>query len=275
MKLTKPIAIIDLETTGKEIATARIVEIGIVIISPQGKKTEKRRLINPGLPIPAEATEIHGIKDEDVADAPKFIEIHKALFAQLQGCDIAGYSSDRFDIPILVEEFARCGVDFPETGTRTLDVLKLERHHNSHKLEEVYKRRTGKVLEGAHGALTDAKATAEVLFSILEQEEDYNEETTADQLIELLADKDADKRCDYAGKLKYNDAGDIVWNFGPHYEKEVLSDIGFFNWVLAPKADGKGFPFATCRILMKYQRQKYDEQLSNSQEPPPAPEPTT
>jgi len=251
MQVSRPLAFFDLETTGKETTKARIIEIGLVIIKMDGTTEEKRRLVNPGEPIPPEATAIHGITDHMVAGQPKFKEIAKSLIVTLEGCDLAGYNIDKYDIPVLSEEFARVGIDWPPKESKILDVYKLQSLHNSNSLAAVYERYFGKPLEGAHGALTDTKATLEVLVEILARY--YKDGVTVEQLHDLLQGEDDPRRVDYAGKLTLNDAGQLVWAFGPHINQPVLSDLGFFNWVLS-----KDFPAGTKRILLNYQKQLFD-----------------
>jgi DNA polymerase-3 subunit epsilon len=172
MKLTKPIIFFDLETTGIDIAKERICQIACIKIDLDGKQTEKELLINPTIPIPKEATEIHGITDEMVADKPTFANISKSLFEFFEGCDIAGYNSNVFDVPLLAEEFSRSRIEFPNWELNFVDVLQYERLLKPNKLADVYKRYTGKDLEGAHDALNDVRATLEILLHQTEGNKD-------------------------------------------------------------------------------------------------------
>jgi len=225
MKFKKPIVFFDLETTGLDVVSDRICQIGAVKILPDGTVEEKKLLINPIIPIPAEATEVHKITDEMVNDAPKFVQVAKGMKEWFSGCDIGGYNSDNFDIPLLAEEFYRCGVTFPENKeVNFVDVLKLEREYNSHKLENAYKRYTGLEFQ-AHDALEDIKATVEVFKK---QVESFNIETDAGAIDEMLqGDK---KRVDFANKI-YEKDNKFFWTFGKNKDKEVKNDKGYCEWV--------------------------------------------
>jgi len=177
MTLSKPIVFFDLETTGVNTSHDKIVQIGAIKLNIDGTEEVKNVLINPTIPIPAGATAVHGISDEDVKDKPKFNQIAKSFAAWLRGCDLAGYNSDNFDIPMLIEEFSKAGVEFPEDGTSFVDVLKIERLVNSHTLGNTYKRYTGDELEGAHDALADVRATLTIFQKQLEVNSDFPEDT--------------------------------------------------------------------------------------------------
>ncbi|MEZ4961938.1 MAG: 3'-5' exonuclease [Saprospiraceae bacterium] len=218
MHLTRPLIFFDLETTGTNTAQDRILQIGAIKMRPDGGREEKNVLINPGIPIPAAATAVHGISDEDVKDAPVFRQIAKSFAQWLSGCDLAGYNSDNFDVPILVEEFDRVGIEFPEEGTRFIDFLKIERNVNSHRLEETYKRYTGQPLDGAHDALADVRATATVFQ--LQLERNPNLPTSIPDLEELCQGENG--RVDFAGKL-YEKDGQVCWSFGKH-KGELVSE---------------------------------------------------
>ena len=242
MQLTKPLIFFDLETTGTNTATDRIVQIGAIKVMPgDGEREEKNVLINPGIPIPPQATAVHGISDEAVKDAPYFRQIAKSFAAWLAGCDLAGYNSDNFDVPMLVEEFARAGVLFPEEGIRFVDILKIERNVNSHRLEETYRRYTGQPLEEAHDALADVRATAAVFEKQLQQ--NPNLPTDIDGLQELCQGENG--RVDFAGKL-YEKEGSVFWNFGNHKDELVIETRDFAQWVLS-----KDFPSETKRQIRR------------------------
>ena len=241
MYLHHPLIFFDLETTGVNTSKDRIVQIGAIKLLPDGSREEKNMLINSGIPIPPAATAVHGISDDDVKDAPWFRQISKAFEQWLSGCDLADYNSDNFDVPMLVEEFARADVDFPEEGTRFIDVLKIERNVNSHRLEETYRRYTGQPLDGAHDALADVRATASVFELQLERNHDL-----------LAAVEDLDELChgengrvDFAGKL-YEKEGQIYWAFGKHKHELVTETRDYANWVL-----GGDFPSETKKHLRR------------------------
>lgn len=225
MILKRPIIFFDLETTGVDIATSRIVEIACIKIDLDGTKTEKHALINPTIPIPKEASEVHGITDEKVANAPKFVELSKSLYAFFYGCDIAGYNSDSFDIPLLVQEFSRCNIIFGDWEFNTIDVLSVERILRPNKLSDVYKRYTGKDLEDAHSALADVNATLEILF----HQYDGKEEITPEEIESQYRQK---KRYDLSNKLYVNADGKVCWSFGKLMNQPIENDISYVDWVL-------------------------------------------
>ena len=163
LQLSKPLAVIDLETTGMNLGTDRIVEIAIVKIMPDGGKTVKRKLINPEMLIPAASTAVHGITDEMVKDAPAFKQVANELRQFIENCDLAGYNSNRFDIPLLAEEFLRVGMDFDCKGRRLVDVQRIFHQMEQRTLGAAYKFYCDKTLEDAHSAEVDAMATWEVL----------------------------------------------------------------------------------------------------------------
>lgn len=228
MILEKPIAFFDLETTGVNIAKDRIVQLAVLILYPDGEKVEKKTYVNPGIPISKEAEAVHKITEQMVMGAPTFKQISKSLADQLKGCDIAGYNSDIFDVPILIEEFARAGIEFPdpEDNTNFVDVLKIERKINSHKLGDTYKRYTGEDLEGAHDAMEDVFANAKILFAQLDT---FDKEMSAEAL-DLFC-QDEKKRVDYAGKLYEKDGG-VFWSFGKHKDCLVSDEPQYADWVL-------------------------------------------
>lgn len=225
MILKRPIIFFDLETTGVDIATSRIVEIACIKIDLDGSKTEKHSLINPTIPIPKEASEVHGITDDKVANAPKFIELSKSLYNFFKDCDIAGYNSDSFDIPLLVQEFSRCNIIFGDWEFNTIDVLSVERILRPNKLSDVYKRYTGKDLEDAHSALADVNATLEILF----HQYDGKEEITPEEIENFYRLK---KRYDLSNKLYVNADGKVCWGFGKLMNQPIENDISYVDWVL-------------------------------------------
>ena len=169
LQLTRPIAFIDLETTGINISTDRIVEIAIVKISPDGTRVVKRKLINPEMPIPVGSTEIHGITDEMVKDAPSFKQAANELKQFIDNCDMGGYNSNRFDIPMLIEEFLRVGMEFSIDGRKLVDVQRVFHMMEQRTLSAAYKFYCQKTLDGAHSAEVDATATWEVLEAQMER----------------------------------------------------------------------------------------------------------
>jgi DNA polymerase-3 subunit epsilon len=225
MILKRPLIFFDLETTGVDIANSRIVEIACIKIDVEGNKTEKHTLINPTIPIPKEASDVHGITDEKVANAPKFIQLSKSLYDFFKDCDIAGFNSDNFDIPLLVQEFSRCNIMFGDWDMNTVDVLSVERMLRPNKLTDVYKRYTGKELEDAHSALADVNATIEILFHQYESKE----EITPDEIENSYKIK---KRYDLCNKMYINADGKVCWNFGKIINQPIETDMSYVDWVL-------------------------------------------
>lgn len=226
MKINRPIVFFDLETTGVSTTKDRIVQIACVKIDLDGNKEEKKLLINPLIPIPKEATDVHGISDEMVKDAPLFKNISKALYFFFKDCDIAGYNSDNFDVPLLTEEFARVGINFLDWEYNLVDVLKHERLLHSNKLADVYKRYTGQDLDGAHDALNDVRATVEILFYQIEGKP----EITPEEIDSICQGEK--KRFDVAGKAYIDKDGIVRWSFGKNISQPVLQDLKYLDWVL-------------------------------------------
>ena len=240
MKLIRPLIIFDLETTGKNTNTDRIVQIGAIKIQTDGSVEEKVVLVNPMMSIPKEATEIHGISDEDVASAPEFRRIAKSFHTWLSGADIGGYNSDNYDVPLLMQEFSRAGIVYDVADVSFIDVLKIERAVNSHRLEETYKRYTGNTLGEAHDALADAKAT----LSVLQHQFESNKDVLPENIQELDTFCQGDnKRVDVSGKL-YEKEGAVYWSFGKHQHQLVRETLDYAQWVL--NAD---FPENTKQVL--------------------------
>jgi DNA polymerase-3 subunit epsilon len=229
MNITRPIVFFDLESTGLDLSKDRVVSIATLKIDLDGKTEEKKILINPQMPIPKEASDVHGITDEMVADAPIFPQLAKSLFSYFENCDIAGFNSDYYDVPLLMKEFSRCGIEFPTWELNLVDVLKFERALNSNKLGEVYKRYTGKELEGAHDALNDIRATFEILMCQLEKHE---KQDLTPKDIDLICQGER-KRFDLSGKTYINADGEVCWAIGKNMNIPVNKDMGYLNWVLS------------------------------------------
>jgi DNA polymerase-3 subunit epsilon len=226
MKISKPIIFFDLETTGLDIVNSRIVQIACIKIDLEGNKEEKCMLIKPLIPIPKEASDVHGITDEKVKDAPYFSQIAIALNEYFNGCDIGGYNSDNYDVPLLIQEFERCNIEFPTWELNLVDVLKYERLLNPNNLGAVYERYTGNKLEGSHDALNDVRATLEVLLHQIKS----NQEKTPQEIdLECQANK---KRYDFSNKTYMDKDGTVRWSFGKNLNKSVIEDVGYLNWVL-------------------------------------------
>jgi DNA polymerase III subunit epsilon len=243
LRLHRPLAFIDLETTGLNVAADRIVEIAILRIMPNGDRDMKSMRINPGIPIPNDSTAIHGITDEDVAQSPSFREVAKQLSAFLDGCDLAGYNSNKFDIPLLAEEFLRAEVEFEVTNRRLVDVQNIFHRMEQRTLAAAYQFYCGKPLENAHAAAADITATWEILEAQLERYPDLKRDT------EFLADfSSRTNNVDLAGRIVRNAKGVEVFNFGKHNGKPVTEvfekEPSYYNWMM----DGD-FPLYTKKVI--------------------------
>ena len=244
LNLKKPVIFFDLETTGTDILRDRIVEISIIKVFPDGRDEQRTLRVNPGRPIPAEATAIHHITDADVADKPAFKQIAKALADTFTGCDIAGFNSNRFDVPMLAEEFARAGVDYDFSRPRYIDVQTIFHKKEQRTLTAAYRFYCGKNLDEAHSASADTRATYEVLMAQLDHYDDLPND------IDALAEYSTQNRnVDLMGRLIYDDQHREVINFGK-YKGQLAADVlkrdpGYFGWI--QQGD---FPSDTKRCFM-------------------------
>ena len=232
MNLKNPLVFFDLETTGTNINTDRIVEICYLKVYPNGNEEAKTMRINPGMHIPEEASAIHGIYDEDVKDCPTFKEVARNIARDIEGCDLAGFNSNRFDIPVLAEEFLRAGVDVDLGRHKFIDVQVIFHKMEQRTLSAAYKFYCGKDLEDAHTAEADTRATYEVLMAQL----DRYPETLKNDVAFLSEYSSFNRNVDFAGRMVYNDAGVEVFNFGKYKGipvAEVLKkDPGYYSWIL-------------------------------------------
>lgn len=242
LPLTRPLVFFDLETTGTDIVADRIVQISVLKIFPDKSEESRTRLINPGIPIPAGATAVHGISDDDVRDQPAFRSVARGLFEFLAGCDLAGYNSNNFDVPFLVEEFARCGLEFPQPGTKLIDVCTIFKRKEERTLTAAYKFYCGRTLEHAHDAAADVRATYEVFARQLDRYPDLGA-ATLEELHEYCT---REETVDYARKLARNDQGEIVFNFGKYKDQTVTSQPDYARWMTE-----SDFPEGTKVILRK------------------------
>lgn len=237
LNLTKPIVFFDLETTGIDTAKDRIVEISYIKVMPDGSEESKNLRINPGVHIPETATAVHGITDDDVRDCPHFKDVAADIAADLQGCDIAGFNSNHFDVPMLVEEFIRAGVDFPTEGKRFVDVQNIYHKLERRTLIAAYKFYCDKNLEDAHSALADTRATYEVLQSQLDFYKDENGEPLLKNDMDFLAEYSRmNNNIDFAGRIIYNESKTPVFNFGKYKGQPVIDvlrrDPGYYSWIM-------------------------------------------
>jgi len=243
LNLRNPLVFFDLETTGINIVKDRIIEISFVKVYPNGKEESRTYRVNPGIPIPAESTAIHGITDEDIKDAPSFKEIARTLASQIEGCDLAGFNSNRFDIPLLAEEFIRADVDIDMTKRKFIDVQTIFHKMEQRTLSAAYKFYCEKDLENAHTAEADTFATYEVLKAQLDRYPQLEND------IHFLSKFSSyGNNVDFAGRMVYNEKGEEVINFGKYKGRlvsEVLeSDPGYYGWIM-----GGDFPLNTKKMF--------------------------
>lgn len=255
LNLTKPICFFDLETTGVNITSDRIVEISILKVYPNGKEESKTWRVNPEMPIPKEVTEIHGISDDDVADKPTFKALAKEVYNMIKDSDLGGFNSNRFDIPLLAEEMLRAEVDFDMKNRQSVDVQTIFHKMEQRTLSAAYKFYCDKSLDDAHSAEADTNATYEVLKAQLEKYDDLENDT------KFLAEFSSRKKfADFAGFIAYNKKGEECFSFGKHKGKlvtEVLEkEPGYFGWLL--NAD---FPLYTKKVLTAIKLRSFNNKL--------------
>ncbi|MEZ3442450.1 3'-5' exonuclease [uncultured Alistipes sp.] len=243
LNLKRPIVFFDLETTGVDTARDRIVEISLVKVMPDGREIVKTRRINPGMHIPAEASAIHHITDEDVKDCPQFAQIAKSLAQFLEGCDFGGFNSNRFDLPVLVEEFLRAGVDVDFKRRRFIDVQNIFHKMEQRTLVAAYKFYCDKNLEEAHSAEADTLATYEVLKAQLDRYPELQNDVAA-----LAEFSTRDKTADYAGRILINEKGEEVFGFGKYKGRKVEeifdSEPSYYAWMM-----NGDFPLYTKKVI--------------------------
>ena len=243
LELKKPIVFFDLETTGINIASDRIVEIAILKVFPNGNKESKTWLVNPERDIPKESSDIHGISNERVALEPTFKELAASVNEMIEGCDLAGFNSNRFDIPLLAEELMRAEIDFDMKDRQAIDVQVIFHKKEQRTLGAGYQFYCGKELEGAHGAEADTNATYEILLAQVDKYGDIG--NTVDALSEYSTHG---KRADFAGFILMNEEDQEVFSFGKYkgrtVEEVFKENPGYNNWI--QNAD---FPLYTKKVL--------------------------
>ena len=244
LKLTRPIACVDLETTGVSVTQDRIVEISIIKIHPDGKREVKTRRINPGMPIPIEASKIHGIYDADVANEPSFKELANSIKQFLENCDLCGFNSNKFDFPILTEEFFRVGLDVNFRDRHLVDVQQIFFKKEPRNLSAAYKFYCGKELVDAHSAEADALATMDILFAQISHYDDLS-----DSVEELAVLSKGEDFLDYSRRIKLVN-GIPLFNFGKFKDKAVTEVLKmepqYYDWMM--KGD---FALDTKNVLSK------------------------
>lgn len=243
LQLKNPLIFFDLETTGINVASDRIVELAYLKVYPNGKEESQTFRINPTIPIPKEASDIHGILDDDVKDCPTFAEVAKDLVKVFEGADLAGYNSNKFDIPLLAEELIRADVDIDFKKRKFVDVQVIFLKKEQRTLSAAYKFYCEKDLENAHSALADVQATYEVLKSQLERYDDLQND------IEYLSKFSShNKNVDFAGRIIFNEKGEETFNFGKYKGKTVEEvfekDPGYYGWMM-----NNDFPLFTKKVL--------------------------
>lgn len=256
LKLSKPICFFDLETTGTNVAKDRIVEISILKVYPNGNKESKTWLVNPEMTIPDEVVAIHGISNDKVTNEPTFKELAREIFNIIKDCDLAGFNSDRFDIPLLAEEMLRSEIDFDLKNMLSVDVQTIFHKMEKRTLEAAYKFYCDKDLNNAHSAEADTMATYEVLLSQLDL---YPE---LENNIKKLSDFSRRKQSvDFAGFIVLDENGEEIFSFGKHKGKKVLEVLeqepGYFGWIL--NAD---FPLYTKKVLTQIKLSQLNNKLS-------------
>ncbi|MBQ2374685.1 MAG: 3'-5' exonuclease [Alistipes sp.] len=243
LNLKRPIVFFDLETTGVDTAKDRIVEVSMVKVMPDGDEIVRTRLINPQMHIPEDATAVHGITDDDVKDQPTFAQIAKSLAQFIEGCDFGGFNSNRFDLPILVEEFLRAGVDVDFRNRKFVDVQNIFHKMEQRTLVAAYKFYCDKDLTNAHSAEADTRATYEVLKAQLDRYPELENDIAA-----LAAFSTRGEFVDYAGRIVFNDKGEEVFNFGK-YKGYKVSEVfqrepSYYDWMM-----NGDFPLYTKKVI--------------------------
>jgi len=257
IKLERPLAFIDVETTGLKTLSDKIVELSILKIHPDGNEEYKSHRVNPGIPIPAEATAIHGITDTDVAKEPTFSRYAKSICDFLEGCDIAGYNVIKFDLPLLEAEFARANVDFSRQGRSLVDSQVLYHQREPRDLQAAYMKYCGKEMENAHCAESDATATAEILDGQLEMHQDLPRDMAG---LCALCYKVDETYIDTDGKFIWVD-GEAICNFGKKYMGRKLQDIaaedpGYLDWISGAEFSSQVKTIVTEALLGHFPQQE-------------------
>jgi DNA polymerase-3 subunit epsilon len=256
LKLTRPICFFDLETTGVEVAKDRIVEISILKVFPNGNKESKTWLVNPTIPIPPQTTAVHGITNEKVANEPTFKELSSQVYNMIKDSDLAGFNSDRFDIPLLAEELLRAEVDFDMKNRVSVDVQTIFHKKEERTLSAGYKFYCNQSLEKAHSAEADTMATYEILKAQLDRYPDL--ENDVKSLSEFTTRK---KSVDFAGFIAMNADGKEIFTFGKHkgalVDEVFDKEPGYFGWI--QNAD---FPLYTKKVLTAIKLKKLNNKLT-------------
>jgi len=243
LQLRNPLVFFDLETTGIDVAVDRIVEISYLKIYPNGDEESKTMKINPGMPIPPKATNIHGITDEDIRDAPTFQEVAKSVAKVFEGCDFAGYNSNKFDLPLLAEEFLRADTDLDLKKRKFIDIQVIFHKKEQRTLSAAYKYYCDKNLEDAHSAEADTRATFEILQAQLDRYPDL-----PNDIDDLSKYSSHNRNVDFLGRIVYDDDDCEIFNFGKYKGQKVTEvlkkDPGYYGWMI-----NGNFPLHTKKVL--------------------------
>ncbi|MFI5203829.1 MAG: exonuclease domain-containing protein [Flavobacteriales bacterium] len=244
IKLNRSLCLIDLETTGVDVATARIVEIAILKINPDNSRSEFVERLNPGVPIPPESTEFHKITDEDIKNAPTFAQVAASVIDFIEDADMAGYNSNKFDIPVLAEEFLRAGIDFDFRSRRFIDVQNIFHKMEQRTLFAAYKFYCNKELINAHSAKADIEATWEILEAQVERYSELKNDVSS--LSEFSKGKV--NFLDHAQRIAVNEKNEAIINFGKHKGKRVMdvfkSEPSYYSWMM-----NGDFPLYTKKVI--------------------------
>jgi DNA polymerase-3 subunit epsilon len=232
LNLKNPIIFFDLETTGVDVSKDRIVEICYIKVMPNGNESSHTMRINPGMHIPEQASAVHGIYDEDVKDCPLFKDVAKDIANDFKGCDIAGFNSNRFDLPMLAEEFLRAQVDIDLSRMRAIDVQVIYHKLEQRTLSAAYKFYCNAELVNAHSALADTRATYEILQAQL----DHYPDVLKNDMEFLSQYSSFTNNVDFAGRMVYDEQGNEVFNFGKYKGERVDAvlqrDSGYYAWMM-------------------------------------------
>lgn len=243
LELIRPLVIFDLETTGVNPAQDRIVELYMIKIFPSGERKDMHKLINPGIPIPQEATAIHGIHNSDIQDKPSFQDLASEVFNFVKNCDFGGFNSNKFDMPMLVEELMRCGFEPNLLDVKFVDAQRIFHKMEPRNLSAAYRFYCDKELENAHSAKADTEATLEIIMA---QVQKYPEiENTPDSIHRFTRQ---DRMVDLAGRFVKDDKGVVYFNFGKHrgkpFEQVMKEDHGYYDWMMKGE-----FPAQTKQVM--------------------------
>jgi DNA polymerase-3 subunit epsilon len=258
IKLNRPLIFIDLEATGLNVGSDRIVEISLIKLFPDQRTEIRTERINPGIPIPEVVSRIHGIRDADVAQKPAFKDIASSLVRFIDNSDLSGYNCNKFDVPMLAEEFLRAEVDFELEGRKVVDVQNIFHFMEPRTLSAAYKFYCGKTLDAAHSAEGDAMATFEILQmqldkyaqSFVEDEKGNTYQPVVNDIGKLSELSTRTKNVDLAGRIIYNEKGEEVFSFGKHKDKSVVEiftrEPSYYSWIM-----NGDFPLYTKKVVTR------------------------